>query len=97
MELEVLVIGAKQYSFTNRDTGEKIEGTKVTYIDLQQDQTGNGYDVASATMGFNDISQFTKLPGVYKAVLGMTVSGGRLRTKIESFKLVSAYSFAVKS
>lgn len=96
MELEVLVLGAKQYSFVNKETGEVVEGTKVTYIDLKQDQTGNGYEVASATMGYDDMSQFAKLPGVYKALIGMTVSGGKLRTKIESFKFVSAYSFAVK-
>lgn len=97
MELEVLVIGVNQYRFNNRDTGEIVEGTKVTYIDLNQKQTGKGYDVASASIDYDAIDQFEKVPGIYKAKLGMTISGGKPRIRVDSFDFKAPYTFSVKT
>jgi hypothetical protein len=70
---EILVLGAKRYGFVNEESGEKIEGTTIFYLedfDYPFNETNMKgvfpLNVTNQSMDFYD--KFTELPAYYNVV-----------------------------
>lgn len=85
---DVVVLSAMQYDMVNRETGEKVSGTSVRYALTDsllpcEDGSLKGYKLAKASVGFNDFSIFSEVPGVYGCDLNFNV-GADGTTKISA-------------
>lgn len=90
MEKKVVVIGASEYKFSNRETGELIEGTKVHYLDPDGDtEKGVGYFPTSANMPYGYLRELKEVPGIYNLDIGVSLSGKKPVMKVLGFNLVA--------
>lgn len=67
--MEILVLGVKRYSFVNKETGEKVEGTKIEYVEgfdyPFQDSNMKGIFPMNVTGAYSMFDKFTKVPAWY--------------------------------
>lgn len=63
-----LVIGVRPYDFVNKDTGEKLQGVKVFYLDncAENEANAKGYFPLNISLsGDNHAGKFKEVPGIY--------------------------------
>lgn len=88
---QFLVLGARRYDFVNQDTGERLVGVKVTYVDQPEDDSSNkGYTPMSLSTDESIWNDLTAVPGIYDFDFGMraTRAGGRPTLVLRSAKFV---------
>lgn len=67
--MKVLIIGAKRYSFINKDTGEHISGLNVHYLDPAYREDNNntkGLLPIKITALDKVFDQLSEIPGIYE-------------------------------
>lgn len=72
------VIGVKRYSFENRQSGEKVVGCKVSYLDEKVPSTNpneKGYPTLEISCPYEMFDKFTVVPGKYD--LNFTMKPGK--------------------
>lgn len=92
MEDKILILGIKPYNFMNKETGELISGTKVSYISKFKDENGHlPIQISVSDLIAKDI---TTIPGVYNCNYAMLPGKNNKPTPtIIGFKFVSLYDF----
>lgn len=88
---QYLVLGASRYDFINKETGERVNGLKVTYVDTPENtDTKLGFTPISISCEDNLWHSFTSVPAIYDFDFGMkaTKVGGRPTVVLKSLKFV---------
>lgn len=95
MELDIIVLYSKHYSFTD-DRGKLTEGIKVKYLTsdtlepCQTDMQEKGYLIAENSIATEQLNNIKSVPGIYKATFRNSVSGkGQLMQKLSSLEFIS--------
>lgn len=90
MQKQVMVVAAKRYSFKN-DQGQMVEGTKLHYLDLEQEQDKDtaGSIPASVSLKYEEFSEIGKLPAIYDFEFGIKLQGNKPVVKFVGMKYVS--------
>lgn len=87
--LRCIVTGLKRYSFTDKDTGKQIEGTKVHFLQMvaADDTDQYGFVPAVTTMAYDYFDKFKKhdLPQICDAILTVQLTGNRPQVKVSTF------------
>lgn len=89
--IELYVVGAKAYSFNDRETGRLVEGVNIFY--LNEDKTDNqsvGQVPAKVTLPFHffdKVSTF-KFPSLCKATLEQQLTAKGVKTKVVDLNFV---------
>lgn len=88
---KVLVVGAKRYSFTDRESNRQVEGTKVHYLDLEtlKENDSAGMIPASVNLEYGEFSKFEQLPAVYELEFGFTLKNGKPVVKVTGMEYSS--------
>ncbi|HBD7648646.1 TPA: hypothetical protein KK776_001673 [Campylobacter jejuni] len=89
--MQYLVLGATHYDFVNRESGERLTGVKVTYVDQpENDAAKRGYIPMSITADEELWDQITVCPGIYEFDFGMkaTKVGGKPVVVLKDINLV---------
>lgn len=89
--MQYLVLGATHYDFINRDSGERLAGVKVTYVDQpENDASRRGYVPMSISADELLWDQITTCPGIYDFDFGMkaTKVGGKPVVVLNDIKFV---------
>mgnify|MGYP001033811571 CR=1 FL=1 len=89
--MQYLVLGAKHYDFVNRETGERLTGVKITYVDQPENDAANrGYVPMSITADEDLWERITVCPAIYEFDFGMkaTKVGGKPVVVLNDVKLV---------
>lgn len=89
--MQYVVLGASHYDFVNKDTGERLTGVKVTYIDQpENDSSKRGYIPMSISADESLWSDLSVCPAIYDFDFGMkaTKVGGKPVVVLNSLKLV---------
>ena len=89
--MQYLVLGASNYDFLNRDTGERLTGVKITYIDQPEDNyVKKGFTPMSVTADAELWSDIKQCPAIYDFDFGMkaTKVGGKPTIVLNSVKFI---------
>lgn len=95
-----LILGARSYDFVNQETGERISGVKITYVDQpENDAINKGYTPMSVSADETLWNDLTSVPGIYDFDFGMkaTKVGGAPKLVLHSVKLLKEVSLPVSS
>lgn len=88
---QFLVLGARHYDFVNQDSGERLVGVKLTYVDQPEyDAANKGYIPMSVSTDESIWADLTAVPGIYDFDFGMkaTKVGGAPKLVLRSVKLL---------
>lgn len=86
MERKILILGKSVYKFTDRDNGNVVSGTKISYIDLDDTiEKEAGYSVATQVLPYDMASLFPSLPAIYTAVMDIKIISGKHRVSLRDF------------
>jgi hypothetical protein len=100
MKTQVIVLGMSRYSFVDRETGAKVEGTKVHYVEryFQNEEHSIGVIPQTATMDYEffDSLKPEQIPGVYDAELMISLRGKKPVLRIMDFHYVGPFHLADK-
>lgn len=92
MQRKVFVLGMSRYKFANQENGEIIQGTKVSYVDLEYENTENTVgaqpQAANFPLEFYDTMNKQQIPGVYNADLDISLQGRKPTVKVTAFHYV---------
>lgn len=79
---KVVVTGIKSYQFTNKDTGEVIEGIKVSFLSSIEAKGTNekGYLPLQQSVKIDFMENFKFIPGLYDAIYDMVPGKGNKPT-----------------
>lgn len=92
MEDKILILGIKPYNFVNKETGEVISGTKVSYISKHKSE--HGHLPIQISVDETIVKDITKFPGVYNCNYAMLPGKNNKPTPtIVGFKFVADYEF----
>ena len=92
---KVLVTGIKTYNFTNKDTGEVIQGMKVSFLNGQPSSGQNevGFLPMQSSLALECSKDFKEIPGIYEAKYELVPGKGNKATlAITGFDFVKAVS-----
>lgn len=67
MKMKVVVLGARHYDFTNKDTGERIVGDNIYYTDLLPENEDGTNGVAISKSGIKE--SFVRESNLYRIPL----------------------------
>lgn len=90
--MQYLVLGASNYDFVNRDTGERLAGVKITYVDQPEDDVSKKGFIPMSISGDSELwSQLKVCPGIYDFDFGMkaTKVGGKPTVVLKSLKFLN--------
>lgn len=90
---KVIVTGYKTYSFTNENTGQVLEGVKVSYLSevKAQGQNESGYLPLQSSLNLDTLHSFKEVPGLYDVSYGMVPGKGNKPTlAINSFTFIKS-------
>lgn len=96
MEEKVLILGYKSYNFTNKDTGEVISGTKVSFVSSNVSNSDNEKGLLPIQISVNEelAKGLMSAPAVYKVKYGMLPGkGNKPNISIIGFEFVNNYEF----
>lgn len=89
MEQNVIVLGVSKYNFTQRDTGEIIQGTKVHYVNAAEQKEDNtlGKIPQTANMAYEIFSKFLDInyPSNFLMKMSIKMSGKSPKLIVEDF------------
>lgn len=69
---QCLVLCARHYDFVNQESGERLTGVKITYVDQPDyDASNRGYTPMSISADESLWADLTKVPGIYDFDFGM--------------------------
>lgn len=90
---KILILGIKPYNFVNKETGEVISGTKVSYISNHKSEHGH-LPIQISIKDDNTVKNITKVPGVYNCNYAMLPGKNNKPTPtIIGFEFISSYEF----
>lgn len=81
---EVFVLGYRDVDFVNEETGEKVQGTHVYYIDHNV-KYPNGYEPARVFLRENYIDVRNNGTGIYDIHLSLELKGNRPNLRVSGF------------
>lgn len=93
---KVLVTGIKTYNFTNKETGQVVQGMKVSFLNGQPTtaQSEVGYLPMQSSLSLECAKDFKEIPGIYEANYELVAGKGNKATlAITGFEFVKAVSF----
>lgn len=88
---KVLVTGIKTYNFTNKETGEVIQGMKVNFLNALPSTAKNevGFLPMQSSLALECEKDFKEIPGIYDAKYELVPGKGNKATlAITGFEFV---------
>ena len=92
---KVLVTGIKTYNFTNKETGECIQGTKVSFLNSNPSngQTEVGFLPMQSSLPLESSRDFKDIPGIYDAKFELVPGkGGKATLAVTGFEFIKPIS-----
>jgi len=91
MEQDIIVLGVKKYSFTDKDTGEILQGTNVYWISTNDEKDNNLVGYNPQKTHFQGLEKFEhfknwKLPALAKSEISFSFVGNRPKITVSDFK-----------
>lgn len=89
---QYLVLGASHYDFVNRESGERLMGVKITYIDQpEEDVSKKGFIPMSISGDVELWDQLKACPAIYDFDFGMkaTKVGGKPTVVLKGVKFLN--------
>lgn len=86
-----LVLGASFYDFVNKDSGERLSGVKITYVDQPENNVAKKGYIPMSITGDPDLwESLTVCPAMYDFDFGMkaTKVGGKPTVVLNSVKFL---------
>lgn len=94
---KVYVIGAKKVGpFTNRETGEIIEGTQVFYFDDKNPAGDFGHTPTKKFLKPEESHQVKNGTGYYNMLLEIDINGSRPRINVTGFEFLQKADLVIK-
>lgn len=81
---EVFVLGFRDVDFVNEETGEKVQGTVVFYVDHNA-KNENGYEPARVFLRQNYTDVRINGTGIYDIHLSLELKGNRPNLRVSGF------------
>jgi hypothetical protein len=98
--MKALVLSVTRYNFTNTETGELIEGMKVSYVDCENPVVAqtNYRGIQRMELGSPDqknFNTFSQVPGIYDLSYDIVPGAkGKAVVRYKSAKFIKDYAFA---
>lgn len=97
MKTKVYVLAAKQYQFTDEETGRVQEGTTVFYVDPSYDEEGVvGHMPLKASLPYSAFSSFLGA-GFYELEQKVSRSGQKMQLRPIGFRFLESAPLAAVS
>lgn len=95
LKTRVIVLGARRYSFVNKESGEIIEGTKVFYVEPEGkvEKDTQGFLPSEANLPLEYYETLGQLPGIYDAEISLNLGTRKPGLKVTGFTLVGPVEF----
>jgi hypothetical protein len=93
---KVIVTGLKTYGFTNKETGQFLEGVKVSYLSEERakGQNENGYLPLQSSLNLSVLESFKEVPGIYNVNYAMVPGKGNKPTlAVTGFEFLKSVDF----
>lgn len=87
-----LVTGVRPYDFVNKDTGERLTGVKVYYLDnhAENEPNARGYFPLNISINGDHVQKFAEVPGIYELDFKSSPDKyGKPQIKLHDLKFVS--------
>lgn len=93
---EIYVLFVRPYDLIDEDSGERIVGVSVHYIDrsmvVNDGDNGVGYPVIKNSVSTEKLSSFKTVPGLYNAKFRTYISKGNRVSKLDDVEFKSNLS-----
>ena len=87
MELEILVLFARPYEFTDKETGKVLKGVTAYYINKNATNTEkDGFGYMPVKLSLENANDLKHLPGLYNAHFSMNATSRGMQLKIAALE-----------
>ncbi len=92
MEQDLYVLFARPYNFTDKESGEQLEGVTIYYLNnLLFNSTREGYGYQPIKANIANMDSIKKVPGVYHAHFDITSNAKGLQLRLSTLDFIKEF------